>query len=276
MQLRKYLMAPLAALLLTGASLSNAAAPIDVTWNPSAVPGLSTAGAFTFDNILLNSYAAIDITGGGTTFSEQGFVSLAGFSNNNVFTSIPTAGFPGGATPYSLYISFTAAGTQSPGIPSTGIFTSLNYSLLAAPGATTFTANASGIFAPTGSPTITLATGTLNGPGSTSLTGTPPDNLLPAANVLATFIPNPAFAGFFVNPTFSQILDLSAAFTNTGSVITNIPLGGGNFRLSLNGGGGNATFAVTNVPEPDTYGMLLAGLGLFAFIARRKSNRFTA
>jgi PEP-CTERM motif len=273
MQLRKYLAAPFAALLLTGASLANAAAPIDVTWNPSAVPGLSTAGAFTFDNILLNSYAAIDITGGGTTFSEQGFVSLAGFSNNNVFTSIPTAGFPGGATPYSLYISFTAAGTQSPGIPSTGIFTSLNYSLLAAPGATTFTANASGIFAPTGSPTITLATGTLNGPGSTSLTGTPPDNLLPAANVLATFAPNPAFAGFFVNPNASQILDLSAAFTNTGSVITNIPLGGGNFRLSLNGGGGNATFAVTNVPEPDTYGMLLAGLGLFAFIARRRGRK---
>ena len=97
MQLRKYLAAPFAALLLTGASLANAAAPIDVTWNPSAA-GISTAGAFTFDNILLNSYAAIDITGGGTTFSEQGFVSLAGFSNNNVFTSIPTAGFPGGAT----------------------------------------------------------------------------------------------------------------------------------------------------------------------------------
>ena len=276
MQLRKYLAAPFAALLLTGASLANAAAPIDVRWNPSAVPGLSTAGAFTFDNILLNSYAAIDITGGGTTFSEQGFVSLAGFSDNNVFTQIPTAGFPGGATPYSLYLSFTAAGTQTAGIPSNGIFTSMNYSLLAAPGATTFTANASGIFSATGAPTITLATGSLNGPGSTSLTGTPPDNLLPAANVLATFIPNPAFAGFFVNPNASQILDLSAAFTNTGSVITNIPLGGGNFRLSLNGGGGNATFAVTNVPEPDTYGMLLAGLGLFAFIARRKSNRFTA
>ena len=272
MQLRKYLAAPFAALLLTGASLANAAAPIDVTWNPSAVPGLSTAAPFTFDNILLNSYAAIDITGGGTTFSEQGFVSLAAFSNNNVFTSIPTAGFPGGATPYSLYISFTAAGTQSPGIPSTGIFTSMNYSLLAAPGATTFTANASGIFSATGSPTITLATGTLNGPGSISLTGTPPDNLLPAANVLATFVPNAAFAGFFVNPNASQILDLSAAFTNTGSVITNIPLGGGNFRLSLNGGGGNATLAIA-VPEPDTYGMLLAGLGLFAFIARRRGQK---
>ena len=271
MQLRKYLAAPLAALLLTGGSLANAAAPIDVRWNPSAA-GISTAGAFTFDNILINTYSSIDITGGGTAFTEQGFVSLAGFSNNNAFTSIPTAGFPGGATPYSLYITFTAAGTQSPGLPSTGIFTSLNYSLLAAPGVTTFTANASGIFAATGAPAITLATGTLNGPGSTSLTGTP-GNLLPAANVLATFVPNAAFAGFFVNPNASQILDLSAAFTNTGSVITQIPLGGTDFRLSLNGGGGNATFAITAVPEPDTYGMLLAGLGLFAFIARRRGQK---
>ena len=55
-------------------------------------------------------------------------------------------------------------------------------------------------------------------------------------------------------------------------MITNIPLGGGNFRLSLNGGGGNATLAIA-IPEPDTYGMLLAGLGLFAFIARRRGQK---
>jgi len=273
MQLRKYLAAPLAALLLTGASLANAAAPIDVTWNPSATP-ISTAAPFTFDNILINTYAAIDITGGGTAFSEQGFAELTVFSNNGLPTSIPTASFPGG-TAYTLYISFTATGTQTAGIPSTGSFTSLNYQLLGAPGVTTFAdSNNDGLFEVTGAPTITLATGSLSSPGSTSLTGTP-GNLLPAASITATFVPNPAFAGFFVNPNASQILDLSAAFTNTGSVITQFPLGGTNFRLSLNGGGGNATFAVTSVPEPDTYGMLVAGLGLFAFIARRKSNRFT-
>ena len=273
MQLRKYLAAPLAALLLTGASLANAAAPIDVRWNPSATP-ISTAAPFTFDNILINTYAAIDITGGGTAFSEQGFAELTVFSNNGLPTSIPTASFPGG-TAYTLYISFTATGTQTPGIPSTGSFSSLNYSLLGAPGVTTFAdSNNDGLFEVTGAPTITLATGSLSSPGSTSLTGTP-GNLLPAASITATFVPNPAFAGFFVNPNASQILDLSAAFTNTGSVITQFPLGGTNFRLSLNGGGGNATFAVTSVPEPDTYGMLVAGLGLFAFIARRKSNRFT-
>jgi hypothetical protein len=72
---------------------------------------------------------------------------------------------------------------------------------------------------------------------------------------LTTFVPNPAFAAFFVNPNASQALDLTAAFTNTGTVITQFPLGGTNFRLSLNGGGGNATFAPA-IPEPDTYGML--------------------
>jgi len=273
MQLRKYLAAPFVALLLTGASLANAAAPIDVRWNPSATP-ISTAAPFTFDNILINTYAAIDITGGGTAFSEQGFAQLTVFSNNGLPTSIPTASFPGG-TPYSLYFSFTATGTQTAGIPSTGSFTSLNYQLLGAPGVTTFAdSNNDGLFEVTGAPTITLATGSLSSPGSTSLTGTP-GNLLPAASITATFVPNPAFAGFFVNPNASQILDLSAAFTNTGSVITQFPLGGTNFRLSLNGGGGNATLAIA-VPEPDTYGMLLAGLGLFVFIARRKSNRFTA
>ena len=270
MQLRKYLAAPFAALLLTGASLANAAAPIDVTWNPSATP-ISTAAPFTFDNILINTYAAIDITGGGTAFSEQGFAELTVFSNNGLPTSIPTASFPGG-TAYTLYISFTATGTQTAGIPSTGSFTSLNYQLLGAPGVTTFAdSNNDGLFEVTGAPTITLATGSLASPGSVSLTGTFPDALLPAASVLASFVPNPAFAGFFVNPNATQILDLSAAFTNTGSVISFFPLGGTNFRLSLNGGGGNATLSA--VPEPDTYGMLLAGLGLFAFIARRRKQK---
>jgi len=277
MQLRKYFAVLFAAMLLTGASVAKAAlTPIDVTWNPSAIPGV-TAPAFTFDNVLINTYANIDLNAAGTAFTESGFLRMSVFFNNGIPTSIPTAGFPSG-TPYSLYMTFTATGTQTPGIPSTGSFSSLTYQLLGAPGVTNFTdVNNDGAFEVTGAPTVLLASGSLASPGSTSLTRDPGTGLLqPAAQVFASFNPNPAFASFFVNPNAFTALDVTAAFTNTGSVITQFAGPNGGTRLSLNGGGGNATFALAAIPEPDTYGMLLAGLGLFGFIARRKSNRFSA
>jgi len=271
MQLRKYFSALSAALLLTGASVAQAAlTPIDVTWNPSGA-GISTAGSFTFDNVVLNSYITID-TVSGTSFNEQGYLRMSVFTNNNVPVAIPTTGTPGG-TPYSLYVQFNASGTQTPGIPSTGNFTSLTYTLFGASGVTNFLdTNNDGIFEVVGAAPVTLATGTLASPGTTSLSQDPGTGLLlPSAQLLATFQPNPAFAGFFVNPSVFTTLDVAAAFTSTGTVITQF----GN-RLRVDGGGGNATFALAAVPEPDTYGMLLAGLGLFGFIARRKSKRETA
>jgi len=277
MQLRKYFAVVFAAVLLTGASVAKAAlTPIDVTWNPSAIPGVA-APAFTFDNVLLNTYANIDSNAAGTAFTESGYLRLSVFFNNGVPTAIPTAGFPSG-TPYSVYIHFDAAGVTSAGIPSTGTFTSLSYQLLGATGVTNFTdTNNDGVFEVSGAAPVTLATGSLASPGSTSLTRDPGTGLLqPSAQVFATFNPNPAFASFFVTPNAFTALDVTAAFTNTGSVITQFAGPNGGTRLSLNGGGGNATFALAAIPEPDTYGMLLAGLGLFGFIARRKSNRFSA
>jgi hypothetical protein len=266
MQLRKYFAVLFAALLLTGAAAVKAATtPIDVTWNPNAIPGVS-APAFTFDNVLLNTYANIDLNAAGTAFTESGFLRLSVFFNDGIPTAIPTAGFPSG-TPYSLYLTFNSAGVASGGIPSTGTFTSLTYQLLGAPGVTNFTdSNNDGVFEVSGAPAVMLASGSLASPGNVSLTRDPGTGLLqPAAQVFATFNPNPAFASFFVSPNAFTPLDITAAFTNTGSVITQFAGPNGGTRLSLNGGGGNATFALAAIPEPDTYGMLLAGLGLFGF-----------
>jgi len=278
MQLRKYFAALFAALLLTGAGVAKAATtPIDVTWNPSAIPGV-VAPAFTFDNVLLNSYFTIDSNAAGTAYTQSGYLRLSVFFNDGIPTSIPSAGFPSG-TPYSLYMQFASTGTSTPGIPSTGTGTSLTYQLFGAPGVTLFTDNNSdGVFEVSGAPAVQLASGSLASPGSTSITRDPVTGLLnPSAQVFATFVPNPAFSSFFVNPNALTTLDVTAAFTSTGSVITTLPGPNGGTRLSINGGGGNATFSsVSAIPEPDTYGMLLAGLGLFGFIARRKSNRFSA
>jgi hypothetical protein len=271
MQFKKYFAAISAALLLTGASVANAAlTPITATWNPSGA-GISTAGPFTFNDVVLNTYLTLDVTG--STFTEQGYLKMSVFTNSGVPTSIPNAGFPSG-TPYSLYVSFNATGTQPPGTPSFGNFTSLTYSLLGAPGVTTFQdTNNDGIFEVSGAAPITLATGSLVSPGSTSLTVDPGTGLLlPAAQVIATFNANPAFAAFFVSPPATSALNVTAAFTATGTVVTQLPNG----RVRIDGGGGNATLSLAPIPEPDTYGMLLAGLGLFGFIARRKAKRDAA
>jgi len=277
MQLRKYFAALFAALLLTGAGVAKAAVtPIDVTWNPNAIPGV-VAPTFTFDNVLLNTYATIDLNAAGNAYTESGFLRMSVFFNNGTPTAIPSAGFPSG-TPYSLYMAFTSTGVTTPGIPTTGNSTSLTYQLFGAPGVTMFTDNNNdGVFEVSGAPAVQLASGSLASPGSNSITRDPVTGLLnPSAQVFATFVPNPAFASFFVNPNAFTTLDVTAAFTSTGSVITTLPGPNGGTRLSINGGGGNATFALAAIPEPDTYGMLLAGLGLFGFIARRKSNRFSA
>jgi len=278
MQFRKYFAALFAALLLTGASVAKAAVtPIDLTWNPSAIPGVA-APAFTFDNVLLNTYATINLDASGLNYTESGFLRMSVFFNDGIPTAIPSAGFPAGS-PYSLYIAFSSTGVTSPaGIPTNGHSTSLTYQLLAAPGVTNFTDNNNdGVFEVSGNPTVLLASGSLASQGSNSITIDPQTGLInPSAQVFATFNPNPAFASFFVNPSASQQLDITAAFTSTGSVITTGPGPNGGSRITINGGGGNATFALAAIPEPDTYGMLLAGLGLFGFIARRKSNRFSA
>lgn len=55
-------------------------------------------------------------------------------------------------------------------------------------------------------------------------------------------------------------------------------LGAGSYYIKIDGIAGvknttyTTTLSITPVPEPETYGMLLVGLGLLGFTARRKSN----
>lgn len=57
----------------------------------------------------------------------------------------------------------------------------------------------------------------------------------------------------------------------------NTPLAAGNYYLQIDGyvasptgGSYSGNLAIAAVPEPETYGMLLAGLGLIGFMARRR------
>lgn len=93
---------------------------------------------------------------------------------------------------------------------------------------------------------------------------------------------NGTFNGFVISDVNSTI----APFTSF-TLITNTA-GGPNPTLSfdadnlyvnwqgLSYSGGELVFAVNAVPEPETYAMLLAGVGLLGFVARRRKQALAA
>ena len=245
----------LAVVLLCSATVAGAA---PATWNASGT-------AFTFDNITLQTYSNVDVTGG-TAFTTQGFLNLFSFQNGATLTQLPNVGITG--APYSLYVAFTGTGTQSPTVPSVGSFSTLNYTLFQASGVTSFAdSNSDGIFEAFGGPATALGTGSLI--AGTSITTSSPAGSTAAATTL--FVPDSGAGSFFVDPNVATVLTIATAFTATGTVTKLIPLGGGDFRLSINGGGGNAT--VSPIPEPGVYAMMLSGLGLVGFAARRRRSK---
>jgi hypothetical protein len=85
-----------------------------------------------------------------------------------------------------------------------------------------------------------------------------------AATRLASFDPVVADAALATHPQGGNGLTPGAAwsFTVPGS---NLSLGGIT--------GGQIAYSVTSVPEPETYAMLLAGLGVIGAVARRRARR---
>ncbi len=69
----------------------------------------------------------------------------------------------------------------------------------------------------------------------------------------------------------------SVSYTSTGPMLFQVSLVAGQILVNVDGFGTDVgtdlTLTVTSVPEPETYAMLLAGLGLLGFVARRRKQQ---
>lgn len=251
----------LAAIALTSACSASWALPT-FTYNPNAIPGVSGATSVTGDNFIIADYSTIKFGGVpvGTTFTEQGFLSVQSVQLGGTTLSVP-----GLNSAYGLYVSFNGSGTLAS--PTVGSFTSLNYTLFGyAGGPATFGVNPATkdttVTLPGGVTPVALATGTLVGG---DVGATPRGALFADATVTLTPTASGPGSGFFTSPTpfysraeASFIAPQSNTMPFMGGVV--ITQGGGNFSLN------------TPVPEPKTYAMMLAGLAAIGFLAKRRKH----
>jgi hypothetical protein len=237
---------------LLAASVS-ASALNSFTFDPG-IAGLAGT-AFTADNLLISDYATVTQTSA-TTFSETGFLAITGAQLNN--STLSVAGLN---SSWGMYIEFTATGTTTGGDPLasvvSGSFTSLSYTLYGYNGTATFGFSGTTPTTTATSPVV-LAMGSLIGGGVASIPGggafSPTASAtVSVGNVSAAFT---APAGFY-----------SQAFTSFTNTPSQVQLFAGGFMVQQ--GGGTINFAAP-VPEPMTSALLLGGLGVIGFVARRR------
>jgi hypothetical protein len=224
-------------------------------------------GTVTADNILLSDFSTVSF-GANNSFTETGYLSFTGFQNGGTTLSADA----GLNANYSLYVMFTGSGTLNgnvstgSGVLSAGSFSSLTYSLYGVNGTTTFSpTNVS--FGTAGATPTLLGSGSLgtgNGVVTSGTTGTT------VTSATAT-VSNTSFMAnngtFFAAPV--PFYDLAfATFSNTSTQI--VPTGTG---FSIIQGGGALNFAVSPIPEPSTYALMLAGLAVVGGVARRRKSR---
>ena len=212
------------------------------TWNPAAA-GL-TGTSFTADNIIVSDFATVTFTAG-NTFHEEGYLGVSSFQLSG--KDIVAGGLN---STYSMYFHFTGDGVVN------GAFSSLNYQLFGTNAVPTF--GPGGTISGTGSP-IQLASGSLVSGSTGTING------LPGAGATVTF--NAAASPFYLSPASSAFYNIAlTSFINAEGTVT--PTANG---FMIDNGGGSQHFAAP-IPEPETYALMMAGLGVMGFVARRRKK----
>lgn len=230
------------------------------TMTPGAV-GL-TGAPVTADNIILSDFSTVTAATP-ATFTERGFLSITNFQLGG--TNVVAGGLN---STYSLYFDFTASGhltsantNAATGVTS-GVFDTLTYSLVGAAGNSTFSVAGNNPTVTNAGASQVLATGSLQ--NGVTVTVPQGGSFVPSAAATVSFAVAAGKNGFFSPQPFYDTV--FTAFTNSLSTVTAFTNG-----FTINNGGGNLNFAQP-IPEPETYALMLAGLGVIGFVARRRRS----
>jgi len=196
-----------------------------------------------------NYEATVGQTAGGV-FTESGLATFSTFNNpfNTPLSASDTGlNLAGG---YNLYATFDATGTAAaaPGGGLNGVFNSFDISFFADPDRNTTTLGTT----PGGSmgDDVLVATGTLLNGGFHVFPGL-------AQGDFAVTVDANSVGGFFSGIPILELTGVNTRITGVGP---------GEFTNGSIIGSGN----VQAIPEPETYALMLAGLGALGFVARRR------